>query len=181
LDRAALIAEIEAAFAGSTRDPEQSLHQSQLTDQSMSRRIHGGEWREAGRRDPELDWREVPGDALDECDAALAHFTPESWRFYLPAYLSRSLAQFSAPRHETTMLHMVLFHLTCDKKYDLGMRSYVLARYQLLTPAQHQAVRHFLELVMQESLHLVETTNDYYQTYADAQTALESYWQGDGL
>ena len=174
--RTALRAEIEAAFAGVARDPEQSLHQAQLTDQGMSRRISGSEWREAENRDRERSWTEVPGEALDECDAALSHFTPDSWRFYLPAYLWRSLALFAPPDLKTDMLRNILFQLTCHADDSGGMRSYVLERYQSLNPAQHEAVRHFLELVVHESLHLVETTNDHYQTYDSAKKALESYW-----
>jgi hypothetical protein len=176
MDRAALRKEIETAFAGVTRDPEQTLHQAQLAEQSMSRPIHGGEWREAGLRDREEEWTEVPGEALDECDAALSFFTPESWRFYLPAYICRALSLFAAPGFETDMLHSVLFDLTCNKTYDSGMRAYVLGRYQALTPAQCEAVRHFLELVVRECLELVEATNDYWNTYTHAQEALESYW-----
>lgn len=161
MERTALRTEIEAAFAGVARDPEQTLHQAQLTDQSMSREIHDGEWREAGRRDREKDWTEVPGEALDECDAALSHFTPESWRFYLPAYLCRSLSLFAPPDFKDRMLHHVLFQLTCHADDGSGLRAYVLERYQSLTPAQHEAVRHFLELVVDESLQLVETTNDH--------------------
>jgi hypothetical protein len=59
------------------------------------------------------------------------------------------------------------------------MRAYSLERYQLLTPRQHEAVRHFLELVVEESLRLVETTNDHWLTYDHAQKALESYWSGE--
>lgn len=174
--RTVLTMEIEAAFAGVARDPEQSLHQSQLTDQGISRRIPGGEWREAGRRDREKSWTEVPGEALDECDAALSHFTWESWRFYLPAYMCRALSLFVRPGFDTELLHNVLFQLTLHGNDADGMKGYLLERYQSLSPAQHEAVRHFLEVVVSESLHLVETTNDYWQTYDDAKKALESYW-----
>jgi hypothetical protein len=178
--RTALRTMIEAAFAGVARDPEQSLHQAQLTDQGMSRRIPGSEWAAAGRRDRESKWTEVPAEALDECDAALSHCTPESWRFYLPAYLCRSLALFVPPNYSTDMLHSVLFHLTCHGDDNPGMRSYSLERYQSLTPLQHKAVRRFLELVVRESLELVETTNDHWLTYDHAKKALESYWSEQG-
>jgi len=176
--RIALRAEIEAAFSGVARDPEQSLHQAQLTDQGMSRRIPGREWRDAERRDRERSWTEVPGEALDECDAALSHFTTASWRFYLPAYICRALSLFVPPDLETDLLGIVVFQLTLHEKSDEGLRGYLLERYRSLTPAQHEAVRHFLELVVHESLRLVETTNDHYQIYDDAKKALESYWDG---
>lgn len=175
--RTALRTMIEKAFAGVARDPEQSLHQAQLTDQGMSRRIPGSEWAAAGRRDRERKWTEVPGEALDECDAALSHFTPESWRFYLPAYLCRSLALFTAPDFKEDLLDRVVFQLTLREEASEGLKGYLLERYRSLTPSQHEAIRHFLELVVQESLHLVETTNDHWQTYDSAKTALESYWE----
>lgn len=174
--RMALRTEIEAAFAGVARDPEQSLHQSQLTDQGMSRRIPGREWMAAERRDRERSWTEVPGEALDECDAALSHFTPASWRFYLPAYICRALSLFTPPDLKTDLLDIVVFQLTLHEKTDEGLKGYLLERYRSLTPAQHEAVRHFLELVVHESLRLVETTNDHWRLYEDAKTALESYW-----
>jgi hypothetical protein len=176
MDRTALRKEIETAFAGVTRDPEQTLHQAQLTDQGISRLISGREWREAGLRDREKEWTEVPGEALDECDAALSHFTPASWRFYLPAYLCRSLELFAAPDFKTDLLHRVLFQITLHEDGDSGLQGYLLECYQSLTPAQCAAVRHFLELVVRESLELVEATNGYWSTYSDAQKALESYW-----
>ena len=74
-------------------------------------------------------------------------------------------------------MDIVLFQLTLREKASEGLKGYLLERYQLLTPTQHEAVRHFLELVVQESLHLVETTNDHYQIYDAAKTALESYWE----
>lgn len=74
------------------------------------------------------------------------------------------------------MLYRVLFQLTLHGDDDSGLRAYLLERYESLTPAQHEAVRHFLELVVQESLELIEATNDYWDTYADAKKALESYW-----
>lgn len=122
--RTALRAEIEAAFSGVARDPEQSLHQA------------------------------------------------------LPAYLCRSLALFTAPDFKADLLDIVLFQLTLRKEADEGLKGYLLERYRSLTPSQQEAVRHFLELVVQESLHLVETTNDHYEIYDAAKAALESYWDG---
>jgi hypothetical protein len=174
--RTALRTEIETAFAGVARDPEQSLHQAQLTDQGIFREISGREWMQAESLDGEKDWTEVPGEALDECDAALSHFTPASWRFYLPAYLCRSLSLFVPPDFESAILDRVVFQLTLREKADEGMKGYLLERYQSLAPAQHEAVRHFLEFVVHESLRLVETTNDHWRLYDDAKTALESYW-----
>ena len=86
-----VIALIEAAFTDVGRDEDCTLHQAQLADQSMSREISQEEWDAEKLRDPETDWREVPAESLDECSAALSHASPQSWLFYIPAYMRRAL------------------------------------------------------------------------------------------
>lgn len=175
MDSSAILKEIEAAFAGVTRDPHQSLHQAQLTDQGLARRIHGQDWRDAGLRDPEEDWLDVPGESIDECDAALSHFTPESWRFYIPAYICRSIVLFAAPDHESELLERVVFNLTLHKRDD-GLNAYLRQRYEMLSFPQATAVRSFLEFVERESLRLLEETNEFLEEYNDVRLALERYW-----
>jgi hypothetical protein len=174
MDRNTTIAQITAAFAGVQRDPEQSLHQAQLTDRGMSRPASEAEWLLAGQLDSEAEWTEVKGAALDECDAALSHLLPISWRFYLPAYMCRSLSLFVAPEFENEMLRSVMFHLTLPADEDL--RSYVRERYETLSTDQRVAVRSFLEFAQEEALRAVEATNDHWGEYSDAKLALASYW-----
>ena len=174
MDRLDLQEEIVRAFAGVERDIEQSVHQAQLCDRGMSSNpASASEWRQAGRKDRETSWTDVPGESVDECDAALSFFTPESWRFYMPAYISRSLHHFFAPGFRTPLLASVVFSLTLLDPTD----NYKLERYKSLSEAQHQAVTHFLELVEQESLALIETTNRLWSIYDDAKNALQSYWR----
>src|SRR6185437_7671477 len=85
LDLATLNATIEAAFLDVERDEDCTLHQAQLIDDAIRREISLVEWQAAKDKDPETDWRRVPEAYPDECDAALSHATPQSWRFYLPA------------------------------------------------------------------------------------------------
>jgi hypothetical protein len=176
MDRAALLDELAHAFTGVKRDPEQSLHQAQLTDQGMRRRITDAEWRAAGQLDSEESWERVPATALDECDSALSHFTPESWRFYLPAYMRRALACFVPPAYSYKQLSSVLFHLT----YRPDGSSYLLQRFELLDGRQRMAVRHFLEVVECEALALVEATNGHWWAFEDAKAGLDCYWREVG-
>jgi len=67
--------------------PEMSLHQAQLADESMSRRISDDEWRRAGELDSGRSWKDFSDDDLIACDAALSHFDEPSFVYYLPAYL----------------------------------------------------------------------------------------------
>ena len=89
--------------------------------------------------------------------ARLAH----ELRFYLPAYLCRSLALFAPPSYETDLLHSVIFHLTYRKRAGGEINAYLLERYEIFTPTQAAAIRDFLEFIERESLRLIETTNRY--------------------
>ena len=178
MDRSSALAAIASAFSGVRRDSEPSLHQAQLTDRGMSAHpATSSEWRLAGQIDSEVKWSEVPGEALDECAAALSHLLPVNWRFYLPAYICRSLSKFVAPNFESEMLRLVMFHLTLPA--DAGSRRYLLERYETLSVEQHIAVRSFLQFVEEEALRALETTNRHWGEYEDARIALASYWGKD--
>jgi hypothetical protein len=156
---------LEAAFLGVQRDAACTLHQAQLADQSLSRKISQEEWGAAGRLDPETDWRDVPAAALDECGAALSHATPRSWHFYLPAYMRRALDLIDEPTWES--VGSVVFHLTYTEKNNLA--AYWLERFHQLNEAQARAVTAFLEFVRDYS------TEGW--SYADdARLALKKYW-----
>jgi len=161
-----VIALVEAAFADVRRDEDCTLHQAQLADQSMSREIPHEEWDAEKLRDPETDWRDVPGASIDECSAALSHATPQSWLFYLPAYMRRALELWDVDTLESDLRNSVIFHLTQDSK-DMGLAAYVLERFIQMNRQQEAAVVAFLE---------------YFRDVADewhsrcASEALASYW-----
>ena len=173
MNRAGLWDDFFQAFAGLRRDPEQSIHQAQLCDRGMSANpASAAEWRVAEKIDRESSWLDVPDKSIDECDAALSFFSSESWRFYIPAYIRRSLERFHPPQPDERLLLSVLFHLTLRD----ASNSYTLERYRSLDALQHRAIAHFLRLVEHEALALVEETNDYYEVYDAAKNALHSYW-----
>src|ERR1700749_3582173 len=91
---------IDLAFMGTKRDEECTLHQAQFADTFGDVPITDDEWtrRRAAEklRDPETDWRDIPASSLDECDAAQSHANPQSWHFYLPAYMRRALELLDA-------------------------------------------------------------------------------------
>jgi hypothetical protein len=136
------------------------------------------EWCRAGQLDSEVEWTEVKEAALYECNAAMSHLVPISWRFYLPAYMRLSLSLFVAPKFDSTMLLHVLFHLTVPAEED-GYQLYRRENFEALNTDQHAAVRLFLEFVTEETLRVVETTNDYWDEYNKAKLALASYWHKD--
>ena len=160
---------INRAFVGTKRDEECTLHQAQLADQSMSRDITDEERRAARDRDSQLDWREVPGVYLDECDAALSQLSPQGWHFYLPAYLRRALELLEADLLSSWLPGSVIFHLTFAPA-SKGLDWYRLERFKQLSAEQERAVGAFLEFV-------VTNAGNGDPSYAkDAARALKRYW-----
>jgi len=138
---------IDNAFVGTVRDEECTLHQAQFADHFGDQELTEAEWNakwEAEKlRDPETDWRDIPPGALDECDAAQSHASPESWHFYLPAYMRRALDLLDADLWSEDLPGSVIFHLT----YRDGSRGYLLERFTKLNEAQQGTVVAFLEYV----------------------------------
>ncbi|GEM_PF-6891253 len=167
--RSEFLEELSAAFSGVRRDPEISLHQAQLVGQALSQPAAGAEWAAAGRRDGETAWFDVPSASLDECDGSLCHLSAEGWRFYIPAYMRRSLERFSAPQFEAGLLHAVLFHLTYRHEFHRET-------FGCLTPAQRVAIKHFLQLIEREALDLLADRNQGWEIYGEVQAALQSFW-----
>jgi hypothetical protein len=142
MDMATVDAAIEAAFARVECDEECTLHQAQLLDQTMDRKISEEEWREAKDRDEATDWLNVPDADLDECDTALSHSTPQCWRFYLPAYMRRAMRLLGASILETWFPGSVVFHLSYPSK---SIEGHVLDRFKLLDGSKRQWA-HFLSM-----------------------------------
>ena len=168
MDLQKLLALIDEAFTGAQRDEDCTLHQAQLLDHTMDREISEAEWDEAKRRDPETDWRAVPASSLSECDAALSHATPQSWLFYIPAYMKRALELLDADVVTTWLPGSVVFHLTYDNK-DPGLGRRTIERFRLLTPKQNESVVAFLNYVVAYP----RKTTSY---ASEATEALNNYW-----
>jgi hypothetical protein len=163
-----VLALIDEAFAGTQRDEECTLHQAQLRDCIGDFEIAEEEWLHQKLRDPETNWRDVPAASLDECDAVLSHASPQSWLFYLPAYMKRALELLATNAEESYLPSSVVFHLTLQRR-SAGLNFYVFERFQQITEAQERAIIAFLEYV-----------RDYPQKRTwDAESATEalnSYW-----
>lgn len=139
MNREHVVTQLVAAFAGVRRDPSQSLHQAQLVDRGMSSvPATATEFRSARGQDTETEWTEVSPAALEECDAALSHLVPASWRFYLPAFLRQALLLFAEPGFDGRLLERVLFHLTLPPEPPF-LRTHMLERFQTLSHAQSRS------------------------------------------
>lgn len=104
--------------------------------------------------DEKVDWSRISSSALNECNSSLSFFDAEGMRFHLPAYLLADL----------------------DGLYEFGM-AFCLTdigalreeQFALLSPAQRDAVRAFLEYISGEDEYLFERPNIL--------RALEEYWR----
>ncbi len=95
-----IIQAIEQAFAGVPRGSI-TLHEAEVVDSYGTE----AERQRARKRDTEADWCEVPDSSIEECQNALPHLDPESWRFYLPAYMRHGLRHVTSPRCGQTLEH----------------------------------------------------------------------------
>jgi hypothetical protein len=159
---------IENAFAGVRRDPEQSLHQAQLDDQAIAREISPEERSRAGLLDDHDEWHEVSEAELQECPDAMSHFLPDSWCFYLPAYMRAAIALLDKPLWKADLPHRVLFALTY-RNDSAGIGRYYLDRFERLDEAQCEAVWSFLIFV-------ANSVGEHNFSSRDATEALQSYW-----
>jgi len=166
--REAIISTIANAFRTVDRDESYTLHEAQLTDQSMRREIPAKEFADAKRLDPQQNWRDIPASSIDECDAALSHLSPKGWRFYIPAYMTRAVELLDQPIWKTWLPGSVVFHLTYPKK-EIPLQFYTLERFSLLDEVQVAAVAAFLEYV---AAHAPAEAS----IREDAQLALKRYW-----
>ncbi|HLL53135.1 MAG TPA: DUF6714 family protein [Myxococcaceae bacterium] len=85
-----------------------------------------------------LSWRNVPQDVLQRHADHLPFFSAEGLRYFLPAYLLAGLSG------DTDTLAFTVYEL---EPGEGPLREHWLRRYRLLSPAQRNAVRLWLEYV----------------------------------
>lgn len=130
-----IIEQIERAFAG-VRRGSITLHEAEVIDDCGT----DAERRRARARDTEEDWRDVSDGAIRECPDALTFVDPQSWRFYLPAYMRYAL-RHSKSRRNAAFDHAIY---SLDKGGDRSLAEHKLQRFRTLNLEQACAVRSFL-------------------------------------
>lgn len=159
-ERVALLAEIEAAFDGVSREGGVSLHETEAIDL-----YKGDEARQAARRlDTESRWQDVPhADLAEVCGVGgISFFNPIGWRYYLPAYMTWWLS--GGETSKSFAAECLLYSLTLSKE----LAAYQLGRYTSLGPRQVAVVTRFLRFV--------ERFAEYESSQQDARLALAKYW-----
>jgi hypothetical protein len=85
-----LIAEVESAFDGVSREGGITLHEAIAIDDYRS----AEEQRAARRLDVEQRWQDVPSDDIFACCSALSFLCERSFRYYLAAFILCELKNF---------------------------------------------------------------------------------------
>lgn len=155
-----VLATIERAFAGVSREGGVSLHQTRVADD------YGGP--KAARKSRLLDrdrrWQEVPFQDLEEVcgTGGMSFFDPIGWRYYIPAYMTWFLSgsyPWPSMAAEST--------LHCLDPRHPELHSYCEQRYDALDARQVAAVVKFLRFVAKFGPHC----------QSEAQSALGRYWE----
>jgi hypothetical protein len=96
-----------------------------------------------------LNWRTIDREILEEYFGIIPLFTPESFRYFLPAYLIYSLEHFSP--YDTTC-EFTIYALTPSNKNmnEKDMRNYWRDRFQNFTPEQMNCIYEFLDFVLDD-------------------------------
>ena len=158
-----LIEQITAAFAGVSRQGGVSLHQTRVLDDAFSQERMD----EAGARDVDTDWRDVPSSSLEKSDLHMSFLDPIGFRYYLPAYMVWQLKQGSGsvPWVDCNAHDETLHSLKLQEPAD--MRQWQEERFEMFTLEQSRASNRFLHFYAKYG-------EDFDQQHA--QQALDSHW-----
>ena len=111
-----------------------------------------------------LTWDTVPSEIIDQNFGQLPLFTPEAYRYFLPAYLLRCL-DIDDP--DNLVCEFVIYSLTPDDTDD-NQKQWIADRHNLLDREQKGAVAAFLKHILD-----TEAFKDFHVEAADG---LRRYW-----
>ncbi len=127
--RNSVIRAIEMAFAKNPCPADDGLLHPQCMDDGDIKDFYG-----------RTTWLDVPDEIIDYNNASLCFFSPEAYRFYLPAYLIWALRIFDSS--DSWTVDSTIYSLTPGEG---DLRQFSLSKYALLDAAQRRAVLAFLE------------------------------------
>ncbi|PWU10334.1 MAG: hypothetical protein C5B50_25730 [Verrucomicrobia bacterium] len=154
-----IIAEITAAFSGVARG-DTTLHEADIID-----RCGPDSARRAARaRDAEKRWQDVPDTDIEQYPSALSHLCPESFRYYIAAYMVWSLRHYRTSGSASSDFTIYALAPNTNKPKDKR----ALSRFENFSTRQAQAIRRFLEFMVEHGDGLADD--------AQASLALDAYW-----
>lgn len=141
--RAALVADISAAFDGVSREGATTLHEAEALDDWKSPE----EQRSARRLDPEAKWQDVPDADIFACCSALSFLNEQGFRYYIPAFMLYSLRHWGDDWNG--ILNACEYHLLHDYPKSLRQSdpASIAGKYRF-TEAQSRAVARFLRFII---------------------------------
>lgn len=158
-ERVAIIEEIVDAFRGVTRG-EITLHEADVIDDDGS----DEEAENARSLDTENSWEEIPEEWIEHCSSTLPFFDPQSWQYYIPAYMIWTLKNFQVGDSITSDWTICTFDLSED---DPESKQYNMERFQQLNQKQSAAVCQFLRYMSRDNERVDGQV---------AKKALQKYW-----
>ncbi len=168
--------QIFTAFVDVRRDPDQTLHQAQYTENGMSDDFSDTKYQLAAKKDTEKHWQDISEAALIECDAAMAHATLQNWRYFLAAILWHAVEAVKRNDFDDELIDRA-FGTLHYREWEKGVdNTYYLDRFSTLTSPQIDAIKSFLQLCETESLKEIETTVSYWQFNDITKKVFASYW-----
>lgn len=151
-----ILREVEEAFADAPRPAQQTILINEMESEEQAKR---------GEIFSRYTWQEIPAEVLYANQDALPNFTPEGFRYYLPAFLTETVRNYQ-PGHR--LYAPLLYALDYNNLMPELREEY----FAILTTRQEKAVCHFLEWL--GANHHADFTG------ADGQSplwqAVESWW-----
>jgi hypothetical protein len=152
--RRALLAEIEEAFDGVSREDGMTLHESIAIDDYKSEE----EQRAARLLDTEKRWQDIPDDEIEGRESALSFFDAKGFRYYIPAFMTYALKHWGDDWGVT--LSFCQSRLTRESQKSLRKSEPAsIARKFDLNVAQCRAIARFLRFIVDFDVSMAEPAN----------------------
>lgn len=161
-ERIAIIEEIHEAFRGVPRG-EITLHEADVWDDYGSEE----EAEKARSLDTENSWEEIPDEWIEHCSSTLPFFDPQSWQYYIPAYMIWTLKYFRVSDLITADWTIYTFCILGFSENDQNSIQDYMERFQQLNQKQSLAVCHFLRYMSRDNVRVDGCVAD---------EALQQYW-----
>lgn len=152
-----ILEELENAFADVPRPEKQTILIDEMEIEKQAK---------MGEALSRYTWQEIPQESLYENQDALLCFTPEGFRYYLPAFLMEAVRNYNPESHLYPLLIQSLTRVELSREFEWE-------HFEIFFTKEGKAVYHFLEW-------MVANHNDDFINMSDGSSqlwqAIESWW-----
>lgn len=124
-----ILREVAEAFADVPRPARQTILIDEMESEEQAKR---------GETYSRYTWQEIPADVLYANQDALPNFTPDGFRYYLPAFLTETVRNYQPGNR---LYDCLLYALD----YNNLVPAYRRENFEILTHRQEKAISHFLQ------------------------------------